>query len=485
MKYNKFFAKSVFAFFVMSFVLILTSHAEVYTGTCGAEGHDLKWELNTEDSVLVISGTGTVMDDVVDKAGKRKKPWEKYKTFIACVELPSTLTHIGADMFSYCENLREINLPEELLSIGNGAFQYTKALTSISFPKGLKSIGNSAFFGCGLTSLELPVGLESLDPLAFSSSKIKTANLPDDMKIIPAGFFSFCFALKEVHLPQELERIDDYAFERCSSLSAISFPGTLTSIGEQAFIRCDKLSDVILPAGLTALGNQAFGICSELKSIRCLASTPPEIKNTSYYSWNMADNIVDWKLLRNVALTVPDESLDLYKNAKGWKEFCHINGSSQQEGGLYGYRLLPRADIIGNDSHAPALSVTLEQDYLHVTGTLYYYGWMAAFVYYELDGDTLVIRGFNAPYGSVVTFGFEDYNVDFRIGPIDHPIEKLNVIVTGTSRIKQSFTADFTGIDTVEEAPSGDVPFYDLLGRPTSHPTTGIYIRNGRKVMVR
>lgn len=116
MKYNKFFAKSVFAFFVMSFVLILTSHAEVYTGTCGAEGHDLKWELNTEDSVLVISGTGTVMDDVVDKAGKRKKPWEKYKTFIACVELPSTLTHIGADMFSYCENLRR-NQPSGRIAV--------------------------------------------------------------------------------------------------------------------------------------------------------------------------------------------------------------------------------------------------------------------------------------------------------------------------------------------------------------------------------
>ena len=33
-------------------------------------------------------------------------------------------------------------------------------------------------------------------------------------------------------------------------------------------------------------------------------------------------------------------------------------------------------------------------------------------------------------------------------------------------------------------APSTDAPYYDLQGRPVAHPTRGIYIRDGRKVVM-
>jgi hypothetical protein len=46
-------------------------------------------------------------------------------------------------------------------------------------------------------------------------------------------------------------------------------------------------------------------------------------------------------------------------------------------------------------------------------------------------------------------------------------------------------TKSTTGITDVIQEPQTTSSFYDLLGRPVSHPTTGIYIRDGRKVMVR
>ena len=33
-------------------------------------------------------------------------------------------------------------------------------------------------------------------------------------------------------------------------------------------------------------------------------------------------------------------------------------------------------------------------------------------------------------------------------------------------------------------APNTDAPYYDLQGRPVANPTRGIYIRNGKKVIL-
>lgn len=69
-------SKTLFAFYLISVMAVSVAHAKVYSGSCGAEGHDLKWKFNTEDSVLVVSGTGSVMVDVVGWPGIYKKPWE-------------------------------------------------------------------------------------------------------------------------------------------------------------------------------------------------------------------------------------------------------------------------------------------------------------------------------------------------------------------------------------------------------------------------
>ena len=46
-------------------------------------------------------------------------------------------------------------------------------------------------------------------------------------------------------------------------------------------------------------------------------------------------------------------------------------------------------------------------------------------------------------------------------------------------------TKSTTGITDVIQEPQATSPYYDLLGRPVSHLTTGIYIRNGRKVVLK
>ena len=50
---------------------------------------------------------------------------------------------VGA--FEYCENLTSIEIPNSVTSIGAGTFEHCENLTSIKIPNGIKNIGDYAF----------------------------------------------------------------------------------------------------------------------------------------------------------------------------------------------------------------------------------------------------------------------------------------------------------------------------------------------------
>ncbi len=114
------------------------------------------------------------------------------------VELPETVTSIGAYAFGYSENLQTIALPKGLKSIGEQAFYANASLSSVSFPSSLKTIGAGAFKGCvSLTDIVLPQGLESIGEDAFYISgwdynydSERTLAVPATVKTFGGGCFS-------------------------------------------------------------------------------------------------------------------------------------------------------------------------------------------------------------------------------------------------------------------------------------------------------
>ena len=106
-------------------------------------------------------------------------------------KIPSDVTSIGGEAFSFCSGLKSIEIPLSVTSIGNGAFRCCSGLTNIKLPEGVTSIGDVAFFRCsGLTSIEIPSGVTSIGEMAFMG---------------------------------------------CSGLTSIKMPSSVTSIGEMAF----------------------------------------------------------------------------------------------------------------------------------------------------------------------------------------------------------------------------------------------------------
>jgi hypothetical protein len=140
------------------------------------------------------------------------------------------------------------------------------------------------------------------------------------LKIGQEAFFH-C-PVDSIRLPAELISIGDSAFASCDNLTAIQVDGANRVFADQdgvlfnkalteliVYPRASSLTTITLPNGLISIGNRAFDDCSGLNSITVLATQPP-LLNGSLWRWGEPPALI----------YVPSASLNLYKNAEGWKE---------------------------------------------------------------------------------------------------------------------------------------------------------------------
>ena len=79
-----------------------------------------------------------------------------------------TVTSIGANAFSNCNSLKEINIPSSVTSIGEYAFSGCTNLAKVNIPEGVTSIGEQAFYDCtNLTKVNIPEGVTSIGDYTF------------------------------------------------------------------------------------------------------------------------------------------------------------------------------------------------------------------------------------------------------------------------------------------------------------------------------
>ena len=230
------------------------------------------------------------------------------RTNLSSIALPNSVTAIGTKAFYGCKALTSIQLPDSLESIGEYAFQNCSALTSIQFSDSLGTIGEYAFYNCkALSTIQIPESVQSLGERVFENcSGLTSATLPKGLKSIPAYLFLKCSALAEVVLPDSLEIIGGSAFKECASLTQISLPEGLSVLSGSAFDG-SGLKEMVLPSTLTQIGDYALAG----SVIHCPIKEPISVKYPS-------------RDAKNTVLYVPEESVDAYRNASGWKNFIVI-----------------------------------------------------------------------------------------------------------------------------------------------------------------
>lgn len=260
------------------------------------------------------------------------------------LSLPSTLQKIGENAFLGCEFTGSLLLPEGLKTIGGAAFKDCKYFSGdLRIPDGLTFEDCWGAFD-GMTGMsgriKLPKDLRTIHPEMFVGNTIKFIEWPDnlneimrhafrdcdircDMKI-PQTVLSiedYCFGgsnVKHVVLPSELTKISNGCFWGCSELTdTITIPGKVETIGEMAFMNCTMLEAAVLPSSLTRIYPGAFTSCFNLNYIRCNSIEPPVLEDGL---WGVFDGVNK----ESVVVEVPQQSVNAYRNAPGWREFKKI-----------------------------------------------------------------------------------------------------------------------------------------------------------------
>lgn len=110
---------------------------EYSTATSGTCGKDISWSLNGH--TLTLTGSGK-MDDGC--------PWIFYKDTITTLKLVGEITHIGAESFSTCNNLRYIDFGQSLKEIGYRAFYSCNAIQALRMPASFRKFEQECFLDC-------------------------------------------------------------------------------------------------------------------------------------------------------------------------------------------------------------------------------------------------------------------------------------------------------------------------------------------------
>ena len=195
------------------------------------------------------------------------------KAFYGCerlkrLVLPDEMEELPNNMCGSCTQLTDVTLPSRLRTLSAGAFSDCVSLASISLPEDLVEIGNGAFDNCiSLTSIVIPHHVSILGNSAFHSCiNLASIRLPDNLSRIPNSCFATCLKLSEINLPDGIDAIGTDAFANCESLSHLTIPNSVTYIDSRAFAG-SSLTSVDFLSTDTKIGEGLFTGCKQLTSI--------------------------------------------------------------------------------------------------------------------------------------------------------------------------------------------------------------------------
>ena len=447
--------------------------------------------------------------------------------FYKCVGLKliaGTAKSIGDAAFGYCSNLTSIgNLLDNITDIPNNAFYDCSALTgNITLTAAITNIGDDAFNNCNNKDLSL-----------------RFTNLTN--ATIGKRAFRSCTSLKSIG--GTAVSIGEEAFNGCSNLASIGhLLDNVTAIPDYAFSYCSALpGNITLNAAITNIGQFAF-VYSSISNIYCLAATPPTLGDkalgysvravkvpssavipyTCQTSWRSYSNLISagdptsvttaansgstthWATFSNTYLNSElsveaGKTLTLYNAtvADGKLTLTERTGSSVAKG---------EAVLVKTDAETVSvtplpttdLAKAKDNDLLATPEYATILHSQDGCKYYRLTYNNVTDKTGLGFYLGVATVNGTTYKDGSYVNASPY---KAYLKVTVEAATEPSAAApargfafpgdgETTGIEciTVTDEGTGNnwvEGIYDLQGRKVSKPTKGVYINNGKKVIIK
>ena len=353
---------------------------------------------------------------------------------------------------------REIIIPESVehegvthsvTSIGDEAFSGCSGLIFVIIPNSVRSIGSSAFYDCSvLTSVHIS-GIAAWCNIVFVSASSN-----------PLSYAH--------HLYMNGEEVKD-----------LVIPNSVTSIRNYAFRNCSGLTSVTIGNGVTSIGNNAFYGCM-LQTIVCNAMNPATIKEGYEGRVVCGTNMYNY-----TQLYVPEGAYWDYAFSD-WGNFIRIKEMAMDTEDLESRKAYMIADATGRNFsvYDSAKGCLVNIVYTHALDE-------------ESDGSCwTVLKDGAASY--LYNIGAKKYGIVSEDGVLTLSDTPMVIDIVNTEDglsingkpcmfvLNKNISFDATGIDDLKgENGSVKTAVYDLSGRRVQNAQKGVYIQNGKVVMVR
>ena len=233
---------------------------------------------------------------------------------LTSVEIPDSITKIGALAFNECSGIMNFELPDSVTDVSCNSFLNSgyyndknnwtddgvlyigkhliaareKIVGDIIIKDGTICIADQAFRKCQLfTTITIPDSIKHIGANAFDScdalNEVNYKGTAEDWTAISFENYDsnpyFGYAdnlyikgelateITEVTIPENVTEISGYAFYKWGGLTKVNMHDNITSIGHSAFSGCEALTEIALPESLVSIGTFAFHTCINLSEI--------------------------------------------------------------------------------------------------------------------------------------------------------------------------------------------------------------------------
>ncbi|MBE6741500.1 MAG: hypothetical protein E7570_04265 [Ruminococcaceae bacterium] len=168
------------------------------------------------------------------------------------IDIKSTISRVGSEVFANCTRVKEILLPEGLTVVGDYCFKNCKALERVRLGYGVSTVPEGLFYECRkIEVVDLGnIVLQNIGSKAFyNCNSLKFVNLSNitsynEGSIGEQAFYN-CVNLQEIFIPQNIRYIEQKAFYNCVQVQRLTLSGNVTRIEKDAFanlLYCEEIN---------------------------------------------------------------------------------------------------------------------------------------------------------------------------------------------------------------------------------------------------
>lgn len=285
---------------------VVTEYHSVFPGIFGGDSHEIEtppeydgsrglaYVVNEDGKTASFIGFGTCTDEdiviashynglpVVEMRNQQYYDEESHYSNFAygsktakSITVSDTVERVLGAIIDQCPNLERVYIGASVSAFQAPMMSYPSKVVSIEVSpenKNYSGEGNCLVdlrtkrlvWGCNTSVIPDDGSIEIIGPSAFYNAvEFSTTYLPEGIKIIEPGAFSFCLGLEYLRLPSTLEKNWGSTFSNCTNLKCVDLNG-YTVIEPAMFIACTSLEEVKGSENVTYIDTSAFRGCTSL-----------------------------------------------------------------------------------------------------------------------------------------------------------------------------------------------------------------------------